>query len=197
MFNWFNNKPYRKVCANCKRDYIEGDRYCRFCGAPMGKPDFFEERFETIYGPPPVERRHKCMKCGYQWTTEKMIDDEGWCPKCGGSAPVFYEDGIPLTLKYKGAEGWINEKICISTDKDATIGRSPECDVIIDNMCISRKQFHILMKDGTGQNLYIENLGRTNPAFINGLPFDGIMPLRDGDELKVGTMSFLVYFPCG
>lgn len=28
------------VCANCRKAYIDGDRYCRFCGAPMGKPKF-------------------------------------------------------------------------------------------------------------------------------------------------------------
>ena len=29
--------PMRKVCANCKENYINGDKYCRYCGAPMGE----------------------------------------------------------------------------------------------------------------------------------------------------------------
>ena len=100
MFRWFNSRTNNgghqqkcKVCANCKKTYIEGDRYCRFCGAPMGTPDFIDETFETIYGPPPVERVHQCENCGYQWTTKMMIDRERWCPKCGGSAPYFPGDG--------------------------------------------------------------------------------------------------------
>ena len=107
--------PMRKVCANCRNTYREGDKYCRYCGAPLGKPDFIEEEFACIYGPPPVqrthkckkcgfswqtslfaciygpppvERTHKCKKCGFSWKTSLMIDDEKWCPKCGGSAPV-------------------------------------------------------------------------------------------------------------
>ncbi len=82
------NKRMMKVCANCKKTYIEGDRYCRYCGAPMGKPKFIEENFPLIYGPPPVTRVHTCVKCGYSWETTSMRDDEEYCPKCGGRAPV-------------------------------------------------------------------------------------------------------------
>lgn len=78
----------RKVCANCKNSYREGDKYCRYCGAPLGKPDFIEEDFACIYGPPPVERTHKCEKCGFSWKTTLMIDNEQWCPECGGPAPA-------------------------------------------------------------------------------------------------------------
>ena len=80
--------PMKKVCANCKNDYREGDKYCRYCGAPLGKPDFIEEDFACIYGPPPVERTHKCSKCGFTWKTSLMIDNERWCPECGGTAPA-------------------------------------------------------------------------------------------------------------
>lgn len=87
----FENK--RKVCANCKNSYIEGDRYCRYCGAPMGKAEFIEEDFACIYGPPPVTRTHKCGKCGFSWTTNLMIDNERFCPKCGSPAPVTHAEG--------------------------------------------------------------------------------------------------------
>ncbi len=81
-----------KVCANCKNEYRKGDKYCRYCGAPMGSPSFMEESFACIYGPQPVERTHQCVTCGYIWKTDLMIDEERWCPHCGGSAPVIMED---------------------------------------------------------------------------------------------------------
>lgn len=84
-----------KVCANCKNKYIEGDKYCRYCGAPMGKPDFIEEDFACIYGPMPVARIHKCNACGFSWETTLMVDNENWCPKCGGFAPGSSIDGDP------------------------------------------------------------------------------------------------------
>lgn len=80
--------PKRKVCANCNNDYREGDKYCRYCGAPLGKPDFIEEDFACIYGPQPIEREHKCKRCGFTWKTYLMVDNEKWCPKCGSSAPA-------------------------------------------------------------------------------------------------------------
>lgn len=55
-----------------------------------GKAEYIEETFACIYGPPPMERLHKCNNCGYAWETHKMIDEERFCPKCGDSAP--YEE---------------------------------------------------------------------------------------------------------
>ena len=81
-----NNK--RRVCGNCSNTYIEGDKYCRFCGARMGNPKYIDEEFACIYGPPPVKRVHTCKKCGYTWETCQMIDRECWCPECGGPAPA-------------------------------------------------------------------------------------------------------------
>ena len=94
MISMFGNK--RKVCANCKQTYIEGDKYCRYCGAPMGRPDFIVEDFGCIYGPPPIRRVHTCNKCGYSWETNQMIDDERFCPKCGGNAPGIGDEECVL-----------------------------------------------------------------------------------------------------
>lgn len=98
MMKWFHDESpgefKRKVCANCKQEYIEGDRYCRYCGAPLGKPEFIEDDLECIYGPEPTERLHICKVCGYQWTTIKMVDRERRCPRCGGPAPVSGEDDL-------------------------------------------------------------------------------------------------------
>ena len=81
------NEGKRKVCANCGKSYIEGDKYCRYCGAPMGQPEYIDNTIECIYGPPPVKRVHVCKKCGFRWETGLMIDNERWCPECGGPAP--------------------------------------------------------------------------------------------------------------
>ena len=36
--------------------------------------------------------RKVCAKCGYSWETNRMIDNERYCPKCGGSAPASGEE---------------------------------------------------------------------------------------------------------
>lgn len=122
-----------------------------------------------------------------------MIDNENWCPRCGGSAPIYSGDRIRLTLKYKGANGWDHKTIAISEHKDAIIGRLPECDFTVTDMCVSRKQFRILMKDN---NVYVENLSKTNPTRINGVPFNEIRRLNNGDQLDVAKVFFIINFPC-
>ena len=82
------NIPKRAVCANCHNKYVENDKFCRFCGAPMGTPFFIEEKIACIYGPMPIKRKHTCEKCGFVWETHSMVDRAAWCPQCGGSAPA-------------------------------------------------------------------------------------------------------------
>ena len=78
----------RPVCANCRKNYNAEDKYCRYCGAPMGAPLYIDEGFPLIYGPAPIKRVHTCNKCGFEWETNLMVDSEKWCPKCGGDAPA-------------------------------------------------------------------------------------------------------------
>ena len=77
------NTRLHPVCPNCGSSWIEGDKYCRYCGAPMDQPDFREVVIGCIYGPKPVTRRHVCSSCQYSWTTDLMIDKERYCPLCG------------------------------------------------------------------------------------------------------------------
>ncbi len=85
----------REVCRNCKGSYFKGDKYCRFCGAPMGKPEYIEEIILILYGPPPPKRVYTCAKCGYSWENYGRLDDiikgrshsVNYCPNCGGDTP--------------------------------------------------------------------------------------------------------------
>lgn len=87
----------RKVCKNCKATYIEGDKYCRFCGARLGEPlllgeiHYINDSFACVYGPPPMKRTHTCKKCEHSWETQMMVDKQRHCPECGGKAPVVEE----------------------------------------------------------------------------------------------------------
>ena len=81
------NTRKRAICKNCKSRYTAGDKYCRYCGAPMGNPEYIDDRFSVIYGPPYSEM-HECKKCGYSWESSGLgVDRQQWCPRCGGEAP--------------------------------------------------------------------------------------------------------------
>lgn len=83
--------PTKDQCGNCHAE-LNGDKYCRICGTKAGEGAYepYQDLMECIYGPMPVNRKHVCTNCGYSWTTCFMVDDQKYCPKCGGSAP--YEE---------------------------------------------------------------------------------------------------------
>ena len=104
-------KYKERVCAKCGRIYIPKDRYCRFCGTPMGLPEFIEQDdgFICANGPEAVKRLHICVQCGHMWKTELMVDEQRYCPICGGRAPalkkkdwtsVFYKAVVSKVKKY-------------------------------------------------------------------------------------------------
>jgi hypothetical protein len=67
----------------------------------------------------------------------------------------------------------------------ATIGRSRECDIVVDDANVSRR--HAEVRPG-GQGWTIADLGSTNGVRVNGRPVKGSpQPLTDGDRVELGT----------
>ena len=89
MFRRGISTDYKGRCGNCHK-LIGEDSYCRYCGTKAGEGDFkpYSNIPMCIYGPPPITRYHKCVSCGYEWSTNEMIDYQKYCPKCGSSAPA-------------------------------------------------------------------------------------------------------------
>ncbi|MBF0528624.1 MAG: sigma 54-interacting transcriptional regulator [Deltaproteobacteria bacterium] len=72
--------------------------------------------------------------------------------------------------------------------ESATLGRSPECDLIIFDRATSRKHAQIYRSD----NGYIlEDLNSTNGTLHNSARVNGAVPLKKNDEIKVGQEVFL------
>jgi len=65
------------------------------------------------------------------------------------------------------------------------LGRSKECEIVINDPHISRVQARIRLEN---DRFYIENLGK-NPVQINGAPTAGQF-LNDGDQIRLGATSF-------
>ena len=80
---------YHNRCGHC-HEYIGEDRYCRYCGTKRGQGEYkpYLDVIQCIYGPMPIERTHKCQKCGNSYTVALMVDNENYCPLCGGETTV-------------------------------------------------------------------------------------------------------------
>jgi hypothetical protein len=72
---------------------------------------------------------------------------------------------------------------------EVLIGRSSSCDVVVDEMLVSRQHARLLVSRTA---LFVEDLGSTNGVIVNEVRTAGATPLRDGDRLIIGTQEMVV-----
>jgi pSer/pThr/pTyr-binding forkhead associated (FHA) protein len=62
------------------------------------------------------------------------------------------------------------------------IGRSPDCDVFLDDVTVSRNHALLVERDG---RFFVEDEGSLNGTFVNRRRIDSA-ELENGDELQIG-----------
>ncbi len=68
----------------------------------------------------------------------------------------------------------------------AVIGRSRDCDVVIEDSNVSRRHAEIRP---AGAGWTVSDLGSTNGVRVNGRAASGAVPLAPGDRLELGTVT--------
>jgi hypothetical protein len=68
------------------------------------------------------------------------------------------------------------------------IGRSRDCEVVLDDVGISRRHAELRPHPG---GWTIEDLGSTNGVLVNGAPISGAQPLAAGDRVELGSTEIL------
>jgi hypothetical protein len=66
----------------------------------------------------------------------------------------------------------------------ATLGRSRQCDVMLDDPNVSRRHAEVRPRGGSW---VLTDLGSTNGSRLNGSRIDGSEVLKPGDEIELGT----------
>jgi pSer/pThr/pTyr-binding forkhead associated (FHA) protein len=77
------------------------------------------------------------------------------------------------------------------TSAVTTIGRSPDSDVFLDDITVSRN--HAEVRETTAGHVLVD-LGSTNGSYVNRRLIDGDELLAEGDEVQVGKFR-LVFVP--
>jgi predicted component of type VI protein secretion system len=72
--------------------------------------------------------------------------------------------------------------------RGATIGRSRDCDIVLDDSSVSRR--HAELRPGAA-GWSIEDLGSTNGVRVNGLSVYGPQEVRTGDRIEIGSTEML------
>jgi Protein of unknown function (DUF3662)/FHA domain len=70
-----------------------------------------------------------------------------------------------------------------------TIGRLPDCGVVLGDPNVSRYHAEIRPASGGTGEYEISDMGSTNGTKVNGIPLVGAQVLRDGDQITVGATA--------
>ena len=147
-----------------------------------------------------------CPECGFQ-----NPETANYCSKCGsllvreesGETTMAFtpdeadEEGQPEladfgikgpALVVRSGGGRAGETFPLGTE-ETTIGRSPDCDIFLDDVTVSRRHAVITRQ---GNQLKIEDLGSLNGTFLNRRRIES-GELSDDDELQIGKykLTFL------
>jgi hypothetical protein len=146
-------------CPECGFQNPEASNYCAKCGALL-VPD--EEHSDTTMSLVPDED----------------VDD-------GDALSLEGFEGPALIVRSGG--GRAGEHFTPAGAK-TTIGRSPECDIFLDDVTVSRH--HAVLGDRNG-SFTIEDQGSLNGTFLNRHRIEAAQPLEDGDEIQIGKYRLI------
>lgn len=147
-----------------------------------------------------------CPECGFQ-----NLEAAKYCEKCG--AVLIPDDGGETTMSIipgetqedagvaltdvgvhgtaiivRSGAGRAGETYAIERDR-LTIGRSPDCDVFLDDVTVSRRHALLVRRE---DGYAIEDQGSLNGTYVNRRRVDS-KTLEDGDEVQIGKykLTFL------
>jgi hypothetical protein len=143
-----------------------------------------------------------CSECGFQ-----NPEAANYCARCG--ALIEKEAGDETTLSYTPDEvgdesgpllpeiegpalvvrsgGGRSGEHFVPQGDQTTIGRSPDCDIFLDDVTVSRNHAVLLKR---GQAFVIEDQGSLNGTFVNRHRVDSA-ELEDGDEVQIGKYRLI------
>lgn len=146
-------------CSECGFQNPEAANYCSRCGALLQKGEASVENTQTL-----------------------SPDELGEL----GEAEDFGLEGPALVVRAGG--GRAGESFRPAGER-TRIGRSPDCDIFLDDVTVSRNHAVLIQEDG---EFVVEDQGSLNGTFVNRRRIDRA-PLHEGDELQVGKyrMTFI------
>ncbi|MGH3003560.1 MAG: FHA domain-containing protein [Gaiellaceae bacterium] len=146
-------------CQECGFQNPEAANYCSRCGALLPKAEASAEATQTFSAEDVADPEH-----------DEMHGIEG-------PALVVRAGGGRAGESFKPA------------GERTRIGRSPDCEIFLDDVTVSRNHAVLAERDGV---YVVEDQGSLNGTFVNRKRIDSA-PLREGDEVQIGKyrMTFI------
>ena len=146
-------------CQECGFQNPEAANYCARCGALLQKGEGAVETTQSL-------------------SPEELGDLE--------HEPMVGLEGPALVVRQGG--GRAGESFRPTGDR-TRIGRSPECEIFLDDVTVSRNHAVLIARD---DGYVVEDQGSLNGTFVNRRRIDTAV-LSSGDELQIGKyrMTFI------
>jgi len=148
-------------CTECGFQNPEAANYCSRCGALLEKPSTPTEATQTYSAAEVGELAHDVFE-GLEGPA--LVVRSG-----GGRAGETFQP----------------------TGERTRIGRSPECEIFLDDVTVSRNHAELVERDGA---FFVEDQGSLNGTFVNRRRIDSVR-LETGDELQIGKYRMIFVAP--
>ena len=102
---------------------------------------------------------------------------------------VVTQDKTAYLITNLGQEG---SRSIVQPENIWVIGRDHQAAIVVSDPCLSRYHAAIQWLDGVA---YLIDLASTNGSFIDGKPVRQATPLKDGDQIQMGSLSFTFFKP--
>lgn len=110
-------------------------------------------------------------------------------PNTEASTPPSRSGAAPTSLWLRITEADKTVRVEATESAEVLLGRDRSCDVVLDDEQASRKHVKLARH---GDAIAVTDLGSTNGAKINGNRIRGTVPVRSGDELRIGRTMIML-----
>lgn len=135
------------------------------------------------------EAARYCEKCGALLIADEAGGEATMVFRVGETDEVAVRPGEGMAIIVRSGGGRAGEAYLLEVDR-LTIGRSPDCDIFLDDITVSRN--HAVLSR-TDSGFVIEDQGSLNGTFVNRRRVER-SALADGDEIQIGKykLTFVV-----
>ncbi|MCL2736819.1 MAG: FHA domain-containing protein [Propionibacteriaceae bacterium] len=152
------------TCPTCGFDATDEARFCSRCGTKLSSAD--------------------------STSTMPVMDDQTLTNELNSEDIAAIEalpSGSALLIVLKGpGEG---ARFLLKEDRTVA-GRSPESDIFLDDITVSRTHVHFTRAQGS---FSIEDMGSLNGTYVNRQLLRDVFLLRNGDEVQIGKYKMIFF----
>lgn len=200
------------ICPNCGHETVAGE-VCQQCGTPFalafegpmkpGMPfpgsgirDAVSSDRDTGYGPPVYTPDGVLRVFGVSSPLDlppALKDEVAQGLATGSDVPTAPSPAPPTghLIVHFVSDQWAGsaEEVLPLDGHDITIGRSPGCDIVIEDDILVSRHHAVIRYHDTGYMLV--DLASSNGTLINGEPLASEWTLREGDRIRIGDCDII------